>query len=122
MVAEALHLGSVLSHTKSVLHKTTHTKVTRTDQKSIHMDTFKSASSDGFTKLNGGTNGKDDDKGHEEYLWFKQGSGHSREASESAMSVIVTRTVEVSTEDLEVGTHVRSGDHVHYDANVARAV
>ena len=88
------------------------------------METFKSASSGGFTKLSDGTgeNSKDvDDKHCEEVVWFKKGAGHKKGMSEGALSVVVTRTVDIQSEDLDEGYQVRSGEYVHYDANVGCA-
>jgi uncharacterized protein (DUF427 family) len=103
MVAKALHLGSVITHTKSALNKTSHNKTYQTQQKDIHMETFKSGSSGGFTELSDSADGdgKDaDDRDGEDAVWFK------KEASNGALSVVVTRTVGTQSEEPENWTRV----------------
>ncbi|KAF2443967.1 hypothetical protein P171DRAFT_361043, partial [Karstenula rhodostoma CBS 690.94] len=121
MVVKILHLGSLLTHTKSALNKTSHSKTNQAQQKDIHMATFKSGSSGGFTKLSDGADGEGndaDDRDWKDDVWSKKGSGHKKGSSDGVMSVVVTRTVEIQSEDLASGSQVRSGDHAHYNANV----
>ncbi|KAJ4300698.1 hypothetical protein N0V90_002786 [Kalmusia sp. IMI 367209] len=120
MVAQALHLGALITHTKSALNKSSYTKTNRT-QKDIHMETFKSESSGGFTRLSDDSDR--DCKGQEEVVWFKKNSGHKKGLSDGTMSVVITRTVEIQSEVAAEGEEGGKGaDHVHFDANVGRAM
>lgn len=86
MVAKVLHLNALLTHTKSAFNKSSHVKTNATQQTDIHMETFKTASSGGFTKLG---DGKDGDE---------------------PTGIVVTRTVEVKGEDED--SQVRKSDNV----------
>lgn len=84
------------------------------------MGTFKSGSSGGFAKLSDSIDGKGnvfDDKDREDVLWFKKSGGHKKGMSEGAMNVVVTRTVEVQSEDREDGAQLPSGDQVNYNSS-----
>ncbi|OAG02579.1 uncharacterized protein CC84DRAFT_1207476 [Paraphaeosphaeria sporulosa] len=124
MVAKALHLGSVLTHTKSALNKTSLHKTNQAQQKDIHMETFKSGSSGGFTKLSDSADGEGNDadgRDRDHAVWFTKSPGHKKGMSDGALSVVVTRTIEIQSEDLESGPQVRTRDHVHYNTKVSRA-
>lgn len=123
-MAKALRLGSALSHTKSALNKTCPNKTNQGQQKDIHMETFKSSTTGGFTKLSDGSDreGHDaEDRDRADSAWSKDKPGHNKGMSDSALNVVVTRTVEIQSEDLESGFQLRSGDHVHYNAEIGRA-
>jgi hypothetical protein len=103
MVAKALHFGSVFTHTKSTLSKTSHNKTNQTQQKNIRMETFMSSSNGGFTKLSDSADGdgKDADDGDaEDVVWFK------KEPRDGKLGVVVTRTVEKQSGELENGSQV----------------
>ncbi|KAL5371436.1 hypothetical protein PMIN06_012881 [Paraphaeosphaeria minitans] len=124
MVAKALHLGPVLAHTKSALNRTSHNKTNQTQQKDIHMGTFKSGSGGSFTKLSDSADGEGndaDDRDQEHSVWVKKVSGQKNGTSDGALNVVVTRTIEIQSEDLESGPQARSGDHIHYNTKISRA-
>lgn len=105
MVAKALRLQSLITHTKSALGRTTHTNKTgNPTQKDVHMETFKSGSSGGFTKL---SDGKDVEMAGAEEV--EKGFGHKKVDSEGGIRVMVTRTVEMESERM-------SGEEDRYNA------
>lgn len=121
MVAKVLHLQALITHTKSALGKTTHTHRTAT-QKDVHLDTFKSGSSGGFTKLSDGKDG--DGRDEEQSVGFGGMYGHRKGQSEGALSVVVTRTVEVESETLPGDKVVKfnAADQDEFRRGLGRAV
>jgi hypothetical protein len=116
MIARVLHLGKLVTYTKSSLGKTT-----RMDRKTnltgaptiIRMDTFKSGNSGGFSKLGEGKDRDNEDdeisdgeiiigKDVEEGVWAggmkDLEQAFTKGVSEGAINVMVTRTVQVESE------------------------
>ena len=125
MIAKALHLSAVVSVTKSSFGNISHNRTNKTQQKTIHMETFRSGSSGGFAKLDDGRDGdvkEIDGNDQEDVAWSNKDTGHNRGLSDGSIHVVVTRTVEVQSEEVEEGTAKRSGDYIRFSTDVGRAV
>ncbi|KAF2685507.1 hypothetical protein K458DRAFT_416739 [Lentithecium fluviatile CBS 122367] len=120
MLGRALHLSQLITYTKSSLGKTFSDRKTNATGPGtvIRMDTFKSGSSGGFTKLGEGKDGDGDFEGEvrpskdiEEGNWIGKevevGKGHKKGVSDGAISVMVTRTVEVESESVDGDVELR---------------
>lgn len=63
MVAKALHLKSLVTHTRSYVFKENNTKAGITARsQNVHLKTMKTSSSGGFTKLNSGRDTADEEE------------------------------------------------------------
>jgi hypothetical protein len=133
IVARTLHLNHLVTHTKSfsshgITNRTTHS--VPPVPVVIRMDTFKSASSGGFSKLSSGKDGvflespalesgqvvlsKDIEDGLKTAQDLEQ--RYTRAVNEGVISVMVTRTVEVESEEW---TEEGNEDEVEMKFNVA---
>lgn len=83
------------------------------------METLKSVSSGGFTKLSDGKDAsyKDNGSNDSEDVWSKK-SGNEEGLSDGSLNFVVTRIIEIRSEDVEDSSNGKARKQVHYDANV----